>query len=711
MPNAHKTMPWITLPVFLLLGTQLSLADNLALDAWAPLCIPLAALLGRHFQQRGLVVVALSGLFLIPGVELSDWAHMPALIDIYLLSLGACLLTLRTGTNIPHQFTPLSNARLALFLLLPIGIGLWGIELEDVHLTLSISLAWIVLAFMFYLGLTGAGFGIAVLLVTLVFAIGFSVSQFGLALSAQTLFAADRIDLPLIGLVELQSLWISYLFRTFADVVAALTFFAAGRVCGPFLRDALAPQRWVAILLLATIGLLSTNLVPLVTELSSQAWSETFPKDPEPPATQRPDVVSDRVIEEVIVMGAKRRAYPTIPLRMSLVPLLGLVTALLFSYRGIFLALSAVPLLWVLEAIIRGYFPGMMLDLGAVFVLFGFSALGLAMRASVLGITLRWWSTAWAVYIGFTVVAFAALEPPGAAWLPPFLIAAVLVGLGTIRFRNWLQGRPSKPHSGWIALLSLAAILWTVWSSFSQMIDAVVQLGAAATIGSIIDDLEDWLLLAAGGFLALWLILTALEVLVNTWPQCLQDLRRLRKVTTCLISKRNTPPPDIEPAGEPPNVLLWWHPSRPLIYLKKGTVAIAVIIMISASSRVGWSAFQEYREDLAEDRISDALWTPNQSLVQATLDTLEPWGIARQYRDGNRIRVQTDWHESAELPSIRRRASVRIGSGDSIFVSVDRQARRYGFWVEVSGDWRLEREDADTLEQLVLDHAGGPSLP
>lgn len=321
MPNAHKTMPWITLPVFLLLGTQLSLADNLALDAWAPLCIPLAALLGRHFQQRGLVVVALSGLFLIPGVELSDWAHMPALIDIYLLSLGACLLTLRTGTNIPHQFTPLSNARLALFLLLPIGIGLWGIELEDVHLTLSISLAWIVLAFMFYLGLTGAGFGIAVLLVTLVFAIGFSVSQFGLALSAQTLFAADRIDLPLIGLVELQSLWISYLFRTFADVVAALTFFAAGRVCGPFLRDALAPQRWVAILLLATIGLLSTNLVPLVTELSSQAWSETFPKDPEPPATQRPDVVSDRVIEEVIVMGAKRRAYPTIPLRMSLVPL------------------------------------------------------------------------------------------------------------------------------------------------------------------------------------------------------------------------------------------------------------------------------------------------------------------------------------------------------------------------------------------------------
>ena len=672
-------MPWVALLAFLLLGSQCQPFVVIRFASWAPLCVPLAASLGYRYKGRGLVVVALAGVFLVPGVELTPDLGLPALPDIFLLSLFACVIA-QNAQSIDQLLRPAppKDTRLAWFLLLPLSIGLWGIELGEVSLALSLSLMWIAFAFMFYLGAAGAGIGRAAALVSGTALIGVVANQFGFPLNAELALDADRVDLPLLGLVELSSLWMTYWFRTLTDVVVALTFFAAGRVCGPFLRHAKPRRRWVAISLVSFVALASSGTLP---------------------------------IGQWIAVAERPRLSPSLAITTALWPLLGLISTLLFAHRGALLAVSAVSLLCVGEAAIAGYFPFMMrLDVDAPLVILGFAALGLALRGQVLGTPLKQWSSGWAVYVGLALMVYVQLEPRGHAWLPLFLIAAVFTGLGAIRLRNWIQGRIVAPHPGWIALLSILVLLWTVWSSIWAsvwaMASAIKQLGAAATVRAVIDDLDQWMILAVGGCVILWLSLSAMEVLASSAHKCLADVRRLVEVITHLLKHRALPPPGTDTPDETLRPLPWWPPTWLLSHLKRGTVLIAVLLVIATSGRAGWLELQEYREDRGEDREYALRHAPNEALVQAALDTLGPWGVKRMERDGRWMEIETQWAETADLPDIRRRVLVSVGSRDSLIVDVDRQSRRFGLWVEASGDSLVESEDADEIKQRVLERAG-----
>jgi hypothetical protein len=124
-------LPWAALFAFPLLALYGNLTELLALD-WAPLVVPFAALLGHRYDRRGLMVVALGGLFLVPELRFTSYFGLGGRFDLWLISIAACALAARRQP--PEQWlprAPMSNLALAVFVVLPFTFGIWGTRFDE----------------------------------------------------------------------------------------------------------------------------------------------------------------------------------------------------------------------------------------------------------------------------------------------------------------------------------------------------------------------------------------------------------------------------------------------------------------------------------------------------------------------------------------------------------------------------------------------------
>jgi hypothetical protein len=269
----------------------------------------------------------------------------------------------------------------------------------------------------------------------------------------------------------------------------------------------------------------------------------------------------------------------------QIVPLLGLASALLLAYRGMLAALLALAALWTVQSVMGDYFPNLRIGVSEVLVMLGFAALGIALRNQLLGGSQRWWSAAWAVYIAVVVaVMIDAGVPFFSVHLPIVLAIVVVVGLAAARLHSWIHRGRSEPHAGWVAMLSLVALLSLVWAHLVVMKDAVIQLIAAATVGPMIDRPEEWWVIGLFSILLLWLLLSSLQVLVVRISACIDDLRRAARVAMALL--RGQPVSAEAPAARRADVdVRWWHPVHLIGALRSLTKWAGIAIEVAAAAR------------------------------------------------------------------------------------------------------------------------------
>jgi len=699
-------MPWITLFAFAVLSVQMHITGSLSL-APTMACIPLAVFMGHRYGIRGLVTVVIAGIFLVLRVEF-ETIRLGGHASIYLLALMACIVAQRKVSMSDFATAPPSARSLILVPLLSLSVGLWGREVEifdaDFLLSLDISLQLVAYAVLFVFGLRNGSLwrvGI-ILVVTLI--IGLATREAGLPIIASKVLDANHADLPVIGLVDLDYVTIKFRFHSLSAVVAGLLFFGAGRISGVFLRSGRTPAPWVSVLLVIVLLIFSFNVIPFksgteaIDAVFHGAWIILM-------GEQNLGSGAGKGLEEIVVV-ARRFRSSGISTSYLVIPLLGFMSALLLAYRGIALSLVLVFSAWILESIVGGWFPGMPMNLGYLVSLLSFAALGLAIRSEVLGTPLKWWSGGWATYIVLALVVVVPLgAETGMAFIPLFMLGAILLGMGAARILQWVHGKHTRLHPGWAALLVVIGMVSVLVSNIALIGDAITQLAAGAAFGAIIEEL-DLLLFGLFALVYTWLLFTALEVLATKLPACLADIRQLYRASRSLIKRE--PIPVLEDVPNPRKEPSWWYPTRLLRYLRMVTFWLGFVAIVSAGTR---AINDEYSDDDDDDRFSDTPITEyDAALHTAALTVFEPWGIEHSERvegySSARIEMQTGWFVEDSDPPRRWRAELRIGKNrDDLRIWLDMQTRDYGLWLERSSDWKIERQEAERLTGQVVARA------
>jgi hypothetical protein len=768
--NRTPTWPlWAAILVFACCSLYVRLFELVGIIYLAPLAIPLAAWLGVRYRRRGLWVVLFGGLFLVPGIAFNDYSGFQPALDIWLVAVAACLVAAsdRPLSRILPGARP-GHFALSLFLLLPVTIGLIGKELsrsgllDEMVLELAVHLHYV-----FYVGLFIAGAAgirplrIVVLLLGALL-IGITAKDFGAPWTAASLLDARRADLPMLGLVELEQGYLWYAFHTITAFLTAVAFYASGRLSGEFVRSRRPPSFLASLALVLAVAVLAVRIVPFgwltgVLEQGVGTVLDVFRGADAVPAGE----------PGTMTVADRWRSPLNFPVR-PLFPLLGFVSAFLLGRRGVLTGLAALAGLWVLDSAVEGYFPRLVLPAGDLLALLGFAALGVGARNRQLDTSQRWWSTGWAVYLLLVlIITLQSLPPNLAAYLPLVLAGAIGLGWGLVRLRRWLHGRPIRPSPGWVALFSLVGVLTVVRSHLGAMWEALRQLAGAGGVATALTLLEDAWGMVFAALLTLWLLLSALQVLVARLPELIADLRRAWELLTAVLRRRRSVPetsehgpadsigaelvegssaasgPDSayarapdgktrqagssepsasratptpgpgQPHGRaaPPR---WWQPVRLIKTLRAITMWVAIGTVAAGLWRPVAEVADELREEWREAREprapSDYALSvePNPELLAAALEILAPRGIERRRQGPYRTEIETGWYVDPATPHVRRRVEVRIGSGREardVDARVDIQRRRYGLWVEANGEYERERAEAEALEAELLRRA------
>jgi hypothetical protein len=721
-PKSSRLMPWIAVLAFLPLASRGAITDVLRID-WAPLTLLLAIFLGHRHGARGLAVVFLAGIFMIPTLRISGIWTIGGQLDLWLLGVFACGLA--SGTRSPDgllRASPWTWRQLALLFVLPVGIGLWGAELDldldldEWVLSLELSLTYVAFAVLFVAGFarTSAYRVVAVLLAVML--LSQALWQLGLPYSAEDFFDARRARLPGLGETELGYLWIGYGFSHFTTVMVGLAYYATGRVCGDWVRASAPPDKVVTVLFVAALVVLATGVIPFVfvnhfVEHGFESLAELFKSAEAPPVAADPD--------QLRVTGTRLRRWSRLGSIGPMFPLLGFTAALLGGYRGVLLALLGMALLWTLGAAIQGHLPNMLIPYSGVLVLIGFASLGIVARNRLTGNADRWWSTGWAIYLFLVLWLVFSLGMRATSVYLPFIVAvAVLVGLGAQRLRHWLYAGRVKPNPGWIALLTIIGLVEVLRGHVGAMAEAVKQFAAAATIGPMLEEFDDsWWLVALLALFTLWLFLTALKAFVTAIPACIADIRAAFAALVALLTGRPVrPAPQPDPSAEQER--RWWHPVTLLAWLRTGTVWVGLLLALGALGRPIVGYLNESLEEAAEDRNTpetrevSMVEEPDPFMLRAAEEILSARGDVQKQPHRYGAVLETGWHSESGTPDERWRARVRLGrSRDDRYISVfvDIEARRHGVWVEPKGGATAERELRDSLKTRIEERAAALS--
>lgn len=715
--RARPILAWAAILAFPFFALYAQLTDLLAVEL-ALLAIPFSAALGHFYGRKGVIVVSIGGLFLVPHLSFENYSGFGGRFDIWLISLLVCVVASSSrpmGQWLPG--TPMSSARLAIFLLLPVTLGVWGTSFGEVELDLTLGLYYVALGFLFVAGVSGVGAWRAIPLLGVVLVLSLVLRKLGLPLTAEDLLHAERADLPLLGMTELRDIFVAYQFRSMTEVLTGLVYFLAGRVCRTPLLSGIQSRPFLAPALVGLVALLASGLVTLEYAIDPVNKAIEFIADvvaPAPPASVSETAPGSGTgaapLGEVTVTGSRYRYVPRgIPVT-GVFPLLGIVSAFLLAWRGVLGALLVLIACLTLRSLIDGHFPILRIPVSELVVMLGFAGLGIALRNRVFGTDQSWWSTSWAAYLGVVItLALSFGVPFFSVYLPTILGLAVAAGLGAQRFRNWLRGRSVKPNPGWAALLVLITLLTTIWSHLALLGGALLQLAGAATVGPMLTDFEDRRVIGFLSLVALWIALTALRVLVAKLPACIEDLRRAWQVAKALITRQPVPgePEGPTATGKPRR---WWHPARVLGVLQTVTMWAGIAIAVASVVRPTLDEAGEFLEDLQESKVAAASESraPNPHIMEAAREVLEPWGIESEERGNYRTRIETGWLAKNDGPQVRSRATVYIGEDldeDSLRVFVDLQTRRSFLWVKTREDGSKERQAADALAQRILERA------
>jgi hypothetical protein len=718
---------WLSVFAFAVCSLYARLFDLLGTLYLAPLAIPLAAWVGARHGRRGLAVVLLAGLFLIPGLVINRYSGYQPALDIWLVAVAAGLVA-AADRPLPRLLParPFGVTTLGLLVLLPFTFGLFGREMQgwdfgdDLVLTLEIHLHYVFYAGLFAAGLMRVGAWRVALLLAAALLVGVAARDLGAPWTAARLLDADRADLPLLGLVELEHSYVWYAFHTVPSFLAGLAFFVAGRLCGDFMRTGQPPSVVTSFALILGVAVLAAGILPLrsatgLVEQGVGAFLDLF----------RGEAVAPAGETGAIETSGRWRSPIVFPLR-PLIPLLGFAAAFLPGRRGVLPALAALVGFLALESAIRGHWPHLVIPAGDLLVLLGFAALGVGARNRLLGTSSRWWSTSWAVYL--TLVVILAIDlglPPFTVYLPLLVAGAIALGWGAQRLRRWLHGRDLRPSPGWVALFALAGALGLVWSHMGSMWQALVQLATAGGFAAKLTVLEDAWTVVVAALMTLWLLLSALKTFVEHLPAFLADLRRAWQALVAFLRRRPLASPSGVDTGADGSAvatgasaaapaLPWWHPARMLKLLRTVTQWVAVAVVAAGLWRPTAELIEEFIEDRREERASrepldERLAVERDpELLAAAREMLRPWGIEREEQGAYRTVIETGWHVEPATPDVRRRATVRVGPGHEaadVDARVQMQTKKLGLWTERSSDWEQEKAEAEALEGEILERA------
>jgi hypothetical protein len=368
------------------------------------LAIPLAALLGQRYGPRALWLVALGGLPLLPPLASYAVVALTSAPDVYVVALAVCALA-SDERPLAEQAPPRIGLPLfaAVLLVLPMAASLWGTDSDGLRIRMVfglIAMFWFVL---FLLGWSGFSSRRAVVGLALAAAVGMWLDAV-VPREGGPFFGGPRVELPLLGPTGTDSLWWDYRLDSPAAFLAAVAYFAAGRLWATMLRTRAAPlparHAYGLVLLVAVLALgYFLNRTAL---LAMGFHAHYLPR-------------------HGFLIGA--------PLAL---PLAGLLGGLLLGRRGIAVAVLAVPAFWLLNAYAMSGFRlplhSFAVALHQPLAALGFGLVGLAMRTRALGPEPQrappggfWIAPAWvrgAGYAACLLVALSALLAGAAAFYP-----------------------------------------------------------------------------------------------------------------------------------------------------------------------------------------------------------------------------------------------------------------------------------------------------
>ncbi|MDP2138943.1 MAG: hypothetical protein Q8J74_13915, partial [Candidatus Didemnitutus sp.] len=312
-----------------------------------------------------------------------------------------------------------------------------------------------------------------------------------------------------------------------------------------------------------------------------------------------------------------------------------------------------------------------------------------------------------------------------------FLGALVLAFIGIVLARRWWLRQADSfrltAHNGWLALAALAAIVSTAVTHLEETRELLKSL---LLLPMILRSLPsgDWneessLVLATVGLtlLLLWGILRALDTALRNLGRCWREARVLSSRLAELLgyaalARRVAPSPEIETTttggeGKPPSVwlstLLLW--SRRVVAGLGGVMTLTLLIGLLRLEWSEWRSVSGERTYPTEASVP-ATRLAHPLLLAAAEEFCRPLAPLMNGTPGYPAMLKTGWHSPFDRPTERRRYRITVADTlDSYSLNVEAfiQQRRYGLWLVPSSAGGLDpaSREAQRVRALILARA------
>ncbi|MBL3526717.1 MAG: hypothetical protein JMN27_02275 [gamma proteobacterium endosymbiont of Lamellibrachia anaximandri] len=729
MPSEHGTdlsrdglRAWAWLPLILLLSCHVQLADMVKLSApW--LILPLALWLGQRYGRMGLAVVALGGIGL-PLYVSYDFFTLPAHPDIYLAALFLAWLASRPEPLQRLAIGTLPAWALPLILgLLALSLGLWGERYSgDIKLQAVLHFRVLLYLFVFSLGLSRVSLGVALGSLIGVTLFGVLLDGFQLPRDAAVWLGAIRADLPLLGLTELKYIKLAFILDTPAEFLAATGYLLLGRTLRPPQPTAM-PQTLNPGLAAVLLGLL---LLGLGRELN--LWLVNAAVDPD--------------YRRFWKLPAYWRWFGA----AEAIPLAAIIAGRYLGYPGLVALLAGVVAMWGLEGALRAGFElshfRPYISLSTLLYVFGFGSLGIQIRAQLEHRSVPWWSNAWAFYLILVLIVLLQWWPLEAPldifWLCALFVVITGASLLVARLWQWLAPL-SKRHIGWLAVISLCLLLYSVLANYQAVWEALQVLGDQMNLlwllalGQQVDlEMDNRMLLASLTLLGLGVVIFACRAVLAAAGDLWGDLVELRDRLSGSRDERQGVSTAGGGDGEPLESTTFDLLNRWLGRLGWACVVVALLLPTAIGGQTAWQSYNKQQARAAE-RLARNAKRPeprrqsgrevDSQLLAAVKQFTASWPTTQAHSGFRRTSYDIDWYQHPDYPSERLRIYLVVDTSGArrteaslterrqralkVYVSRLEQGR-FGLWVETRSEENRQRKEAIAaqIKESIIARAG-----
>ncbi len=707
-PRVSTLLPWLFVPLLWFLSFRFTPPTEWGWTFHAGLLfIPLGAWLGERYGSRGVLITFLGvGLAWLPlRLSLTEHVGFASDLEVYLLALAGALLA--SGRRSLAMLDRALRSRWScwvLILLLPVWLGLGAMEISGIPASVSMGLT-----LCFFVSLVLAGRAQVEWSVLLLPGIALAISAalhgdsgWRPVLALDVLLHARSVELPGLGTVQLNSVFLDYLNPTVVTFVLLFAFFGIGRSLARLEAGhaSAIPTPWLARHLVFLFVFLGAGGLMLAT-----FGEEFFEADVR--------FLRMQLVEPVAVMlGA-------------------FVGGLWLGRSGVLLALAVglacqtppwgeIQSLW---------------DTTIVILAFGWSGIIYRRLAGVPGNTVPTGMTfrlcVMATLVLFLLVPEERREDLSEAEGMAFLGALIIAFIGIVLARRWWLRQADSfrltAHNGWLALAALAAVVSTAVTHLEETRELLKSL---LLLPMILRSLSsgDWneesaLVLATFGLtlVLLWGILRALDTALRNLGRCWRDARVLSSrlaelLGLAALARRLAPSREIETTttggeGKPPSVWL----STLLLWSRRAVAGLGVgltLALLIGLLRTEWS---EWRRDSGDRTYPTEASVPatrlaHPLLLAAAEEFCRPLTPLANGTPEYPAVLETGWHSPFDQPTERRRYRITVADTlDSYSLNVEAfiQQRRYGLWFVPNSAGGLDpaSREAQRVRALILARA------